>query len=700
MRNSFRILAIRAAHVPDGVGDSDEKKARLIQKRVSADSAWLYFYDNYVDLDSVEEDDVSGGYIARAIYYKHQPRLYDVSNIKVDVCAVVGKNGTGKSTLVDLLIRTINNVAAAIIGENYVYTAAEHLHYIENVYADLCYEMNGQYYIIELRGRKLIWHTFKKDKNSQLYFHYESTPILDENSNTLVAIDPGESMHMRVLGKLFYTLVCNYSMYGFNYRDYMVERTPHIRLEKIYRLAEREGNDTHRYPRPDKSEDLVWLKGLFYKNDGYQTPLVIHPMRTEGEIRVIKENELSKERLLKTFFYRNKDGNYPLRNINGNAVHSIRLSLIQWGYTDKELSKKLGLSPKQNLSNPDNYAKVGQCIFKYWCKKYDIENGLNRLQETEREVAKNYLIYKTLKIILNYPQYRKLKRLVSASNISVPDIQKAMRALYKDHSSRTRKLLRTINYITTGIYDDKEIYPIDELTERIEQYVGKKKPIDAYLPPPIFDYDFLLTNEEGVTIQFAHLSSGEKQIAYTISSFLYHVSNVDSAWDTYEDATLKYRYLNVIFDEVEQYYHPELQRCYISYLLQGLSCIDYKGLKGINIILVTHSPFILSDIPRDNILIMGEKKQSLRTETFCGNINEMLSSPFFMDYSMGEVARRKIEEIIDLYESVVEHKNAPPKNVENMIARYTAIVKLVGDSYIRGSLKEMLTQVKNSIKNV
>lgn len=693
MKNSFRIIAIRAVHIPNGVGDSNEKKAKLIQKRVGKKSSWQYFYDHYIDLEDIHEDDVSGGYITPSFYYKPKPRLYDVNNLKVDVCAIVGRNGTGKSTLVDLLIRTINNVAAAVIGENYVFTAAEHLHYIENVYADLCYEMDGLFYVIELRGRKLMLHSYKRQKGESVFNHDESIPILDEISSTLSVITQSEDQRLKVLGRCFYTLVCNYSMYGFNYWDYMEERTPHVRLDRIYGLAERDGNETYRYPRPDKSEDLVWLKGLFYKNDGYQTPLVIHPMRTDGAINVIKENELSKERLLKTFFYRNKEGNYPLRNINGNVVNSIRLSLIQWGYSDKELSKKLGLSPKQNLSNPENYAKVSQCVYEYWCKKYDIKNGLSRLDETESDSAKNYLIYKTIKIILNYPQYRRLKRLISATNINVFEIHDAMDALYRDHSSRTRKLLRTINYITTGLFEDK-VYPIEEMTERIEQYVGNNGPIDAYLPPPIFSYEFLLTNEDGDEVKFAHLSSGEKQIAYTISSFLYHVSNVDSAWDTYEDISLKYRYMNVIFDEVEQYYHPDLQRCYLSLLLQGLSCIDYKGLKGINIILVTHSPFMLSDILRDNILIMGDEKQKPRTETFCGNIVDMLDSPFFMDYSIGRVAQMKVQEIIYFYEAIVVKHGSIPNDVNNKLSRYTRIVNLIGDKYIKNSLKEMMNELK------
>ena len=30
-------------------------------------------------------------------------------------------------------------------------------------------------------------------------------------------------------------------------------------------------------------EDYYWLKGVFHKNDGYHTPIVINPMRKDGQ---------------------------------------------------------------------------------------------------------------------------------------------------------------------------------------------------------------------------------------------------------------------------------------------------------------------------------------------------------------------------------------------------------------------------------
>ena len=53
---------------------------------------------------------------------------------------------------------------------------------------------------------------------------------------------------------------------------------------------------------------------------------------------------------------------------------------------------------------------------------------------------------------------------------------------------------------------------------------------------------------------------------------------------------------------------------------------------NINVILATHSPFILSDIPDSNILFLenGDLPQKSIKGTFCGNVCELLEQSFFL----------------------------------------------------------------------
>ena len=125
-----------------------------------------------------------------------------------------------------------------------------------------------------------------------------------------------------------------------------------------------------------------------------------------------------------------------------------------------------------------------------------------------------------------------------------------------------------------------------------------------------------------------------------------------------KEELLLYNNFNIILDEIELYYHPELQRTFISDLLDYLKNIDYNNLEvlpNLNIIFITHSPFILSDIPAKNILFLksNENKSTAVLEnkkSFGANIHELLGDNFFLsddDIYIGEFAKTKISETID-----------------------------------------------------
>ena len=70
------------------------------------------------------------------------------------------------------------------------------------------------------------------------------------------------------------------------------------------------------------SEGYSWLSGVFHKNDGFQTPIVISPKRDYGMIDINNENDLSEERLLSLLFVEDKRENrksgkrFPFSEIN------------------------------------------------------------------------------------------------------------------------------------------------------------------------------------------------------------------------------------------------------------------------------------------------------------------------------------------------------------------------------------------------
>ena len=112
----------------------------------------------------------------------------------------------------------------------------------------------------------------------------------------------------------------------------------------------------------------------------------------------------------------------------------------------------------------------------------------------------------------------------------------------------------------------------------------------------------------------------------------------------------KFRHVTIIFDEIELYFHPEMQRTFIANLIDGISQLSLKNIRSIQIMLVTHSPFILSDIPKINVLFLksdGHASAQEDMKTFGANIHHILKNSFFLkDGTMGQFAQKEINKII------------------------------------------------------
>ena len=703
--NRFKIIGIKAVFPrPEEFPKNSPKhyeKVEAIQKVLYNTDKWFYFYKGI----TISENNAQVEMTSEA---KKDFSLYDTDELKISLCAIVGRNGTGKSSIVELLVRTINNLAAAMLGEGYNFSAAEHLHFIDYVFADLCFQIDNIVYILEAHGRHVTLRYYKA--SIQHYFIYK--PYNREYD--LLNQDDIEASYIplkrykegrRILKTLFYTMVCNYSLYGFNYRDFLSEATPAARLQKLH-IKVKDENPT---------EDSLWLKGIFHKNDGYQTPIVLHPMREDGRLNVVKENDLAKERLAALLFYKDKSGNYPLRTINGD-LHVIALHIRPTAnkkFADVNIMEVLGIKTNQNINK--NYDHVKKCILSFWNDKYGILANGNK--KALYQDACDYVVYKTLKIVKNYKKYRPIFNYLSKGEFSYDTLIQKLEPLALDFSHITKKLLQAINYLTTDMYTDEDnYYNLDVLEQEMDVFgmkveiKGKKHLIKQnLLPPPVFDVDLILTKneQENGIIPFSSISSGERQIAYTISNLMYHLVNVDSEWNDYYKKdrahleVIKYHYMNVIFDEVELYFHPEMQRQYISIMLKMLQSVKFSNIRGINIMMVTHSPFVLSDIPDSNVLCLGEGDNVI-TKTLGGNIMEMLSNSFFMKNSIGDAIKEEIAAIADMYNKIIREKNQDfsdlKEEYKNKRTRFNYICENVGDDFFKRMLTNMVNEISKAVK--
>lgn len=169
------------------------------------------------------------------------------------------------------------------------------------------------------------------------------------------------------------------------------------------------------------------------------------------------------------------------------------------------------------------------------------------------------------------------------------------------------------------------------------------------------------------------MSSGELQFLQTLTVHLDHIHNLASL----QPKSTQYKAVNLIFDELEICFHPEYQRQFVSRLINLIRNLGYNKIFEFNIILLTHSPFILSDIPSSNILYLKTDSENIypTDNPFAANINDILKNGFFLKSFMGEFAQRKIKDYAEQL-----------KNKENADSVIMEIQQVIGDRFIRYAL--------------
>ena len=171
---------------------------------------------------------------------------------------------------------------------------------------------------------------------------------------------------------------------------------------------------------------------------------------------------------------------------------------------------------------------------------------------------------------------------------------------------------------------------------------------------------------------------------YNIQSI--HPKNIGSEKQETTPNRAVYSNVNIVLDEVELYYHPQMQRALVKNLISSFENLkEAKGIKSINVCILTHSPFILSDIPMTNVLMLerNAKGHSISKanigESFAANINDLLADNFFLeDTLVGDFASQQIQLLIERIK-------------EGKLEKYDKdLIGLIGDPYLRSSLETFI----------
>lgn len=720
---------------------------------------------------------------------------------RINISAIVGKNGDGKSTIVEVIIRLLNNFAFDYgIGEK------NSLKKAEGLCAELYYQLDGTFYRLEEK---------KEDENRTVNLNRYNNDKTDGRlrlSSTLLS-------RKEIWESFFYTLVTNYSHYAYNTLE-------------VDREVEH-GNDKEH-----------WLHRVFHKNDGYQVPLSLHPYREEGIIDLNNETWLSKQRVLMTFvqsYLKNEEGQKmqfngknavelvlsdvgtsQLQQITlrhylqakagvrlldevsfdsmdpnneydsaklvgvGTTIYSIFDSYISpnlqffknaydWFDKEKLLDKRsdlfgLMMFIQGKNQDPSFFKVIGDFkkINRQWknfkrlswiqiqrllliveiCNLWRTE-GLNIGDKKDHitfdlsldsifkdyadlnndEKCLHYLVYKTISIFETYnayglpcAQYENQVLFIDGrvprwSRINSVNAEAATVSFHRlaldwvNQSHITLKLRQAYNYYidkdkrTKNTYEttkggevpsDRKIHiKLNHLTE------SQKITLSCLetLPPAIYHWDIIFSSDDKDNLRYGNeriamesFSSGEKQKLYSQSAVVYHLQNISSISNVF---AFHYHAVNIILEEIELYFHPDWQRTFCNDLMEMIRSANVKNIDSVNITFVTHSPYILSDIPKTNVLFLkdGRPDYSMQENTFGANINTLLKNGFFLpSLPIGEFAHQKINSMFAKLQSGEFDKT--------MIDELQSEVMMVGEPYIRQQLMTLLKMYMGIDKNL
>jgi len=189
----------------------------------------------------------------------------------------------------------------------------------------------------------------------------------------------------------------------------------------------------------------------------------------------------------------------------------------------------------------------------------------------------------------------------------------------------------------------------------------------------IADLIKLRQEKYSISFGFSGISEGQRTLL-TFYSRLF----VRATRSNFKGCTL------LVIDEHELGLHPEWQRRYLQELLTFLCSFSSERFQ---VVLSTHSPFLISDLPGNLVNVVPHFSYNTKP-TFAANLLDLLLSPLFLENSTSEFSAAKISAMLDRL------REATNKQAVDDAA---ALLPLIGDELIRNfctiRVKEKLHQL-------
>ncbi len=333
--------------------------------------------------------------------------------------------------------------------------------------------------------------------------------------------------------------------------------------------------------------------------------------------------------------------------------------------------------------------------------KKEIQNSLNRLNQIIKKI-----IEKEVEIDEGFEEVIKWweKEFIPSINERVKKTIRETKIYFgrireeeKDFITRLKKFIQELKELEEKeivfskkgqnkeeIEDIKIHILLKEITDDIVELAGGLKNIPLSGRTNFIDWievDLIAKNAS-----YSNLSSGEKAILEYIANIFYF--SVFIKEEGHPPIELFF------LDEPDNFLHPEWKRQLIDITIKVVEGIrkECKGMEKFSphFVITTHSPFIISDLSKDNIIFLDKDSDGKckvvegvdKEETFGANFYSLLKDSFFMEETMGEFARKKINEVIKFLN---EEEDSEIKDNEEV----QKVINKIGEPVIKRELQKM-----------
>lgn len=580
-----------------------------------------------------------------------QEGLVQISNIS----AVIGANGSGKSTFLEWLLIIIAHPLSVSETNNY------YLVYLDKE-SEKKFQLRFNLHYSDLVHDKTHNKSFKKEIYEKTSFKILETKHEDGTSSI-----SGGNLGYDKINPMFFTNILSNSALIPHY-DFFKNISTYKLLNKEIPLKE--------YLQNERKDNLKFLSVFKNKHSPFKYPQKI---------------SLS--------FKINSD-----KTISGYKYKS---------YTDKYKSLADVINKLQNIEIKANHDIISADLLNKFIDVSHIEQLCDLLisinkNDNIKTQHQNKLIFSNF---LHFIFYFGQQRVYNENDTIEEDVKNSMKLFELKYTITTniKDIIAEIyanllEQVETIIKTDKRAYIINEFESyknQINANIEYVNSIGNFISDNTNSFDLVLEFDkamEFVTLYYATLGKIDDYLEYgwrnQYNKAIY-LSTGESAFITIYSrfySTVKLikeypKHILILIDEGDIYLHPEWQRRFVKYMLVFLK--ECFPSKIIQIILTSHSPFVISDLPKENVIFLDTYKEGEKTgnckvvpgvereQTFGANIHTLLSDGFFMEGGlMGEFAKGKIQDVLKW----IDNKEVTKKE------EILKIINLIGEPIIRNKL--------------